>query len=254
MKQTRLLALGACVIGVILSSPLWGSPVTVTENDVYNFAYDTIDTSNTDTGTTIPYSNTLSISDGSSSSITTQNYSGNANYAKFAYGFSHEINNTIGDMSTPDYADSFVNYLIFTATSNAPYTIDGSYAMLGPIGTQMSFYVRLEDLTVGSTVFFDWSRSFNTPDESFLLGVSDDGDDYNDTIGSLSGSMIAGHTYRLFYDAYIQAGTSQNVTMVHSSATGEVSLLIGTVPIPPAFWLFGTGLLSLVGMARRNKA
>jgi len=25
------------------------------------------------------------------------------------------------------------------------------------------------------------------------------------------------------------------------------------VPIPPAFWLFGSGLLGLVGMARRKK-
>jgi hypothetical protein len=33
----------------------------------------------------------------------------------------------------------------------------------------------------------------------------------------------------------------------------NLSYTVNTVPIPPAIWLFGAGLLSLVGMARRKK-
>lgn len=29
---------------------------------------------------------------------------------------------------------------------------------------------------------------------------------------------------------------------------------VGTIPLPPAIWLFGSGLLGLIGFARRNKA
>lgn len=36
------------------------------------------------------------------------------------------------------------------------------------------------------------------------------------------------------------------------SATGEEIFLVRAVPLPPAVWLFGAGLLGLVGVARRN--
>ena len=41
-----------------------------------------------------------------------------------------------------------------------------------------------------------------------------------------------------------------NFTLAWAVQSGDV----GAVPIPPALWLFGTGLLGLIGMARHNKA
>jgi hypothetical protein len=35
---------------------------------------------------------------------------------------------------------------------------------------------------------------------------------------------------------------------------GEIGGMTTVVPIPPALWLFGSGMLGLVGMARRKKA
>lgn len=49
-------------------------------------------------------------------------------------------------------------------------------------------------------------------------------------------------------DEYLIPLASQGLTL----ASGPVS--IGpTVPLPPAFWLLGSGLLGLVAVARRKK-
>lgn len=40
----------------------------------------------------------------------------------------------------------------------------------------------------------------------------------------------------------------------NDASSGQPVLLINTVPIPAAAWLFGSGLLSLVGMARRKRS
>jgi hypothetical protein len=48
------------------------------------------------------------------------------------------------------------------------------------------------------------------------------------------------------------AGT--NFASVTSDPTNILRLEITSVPIPAAAWLFGSGLLGLVGMARRKKA
>ena len=37
-------------------------------------------------------------------------------------------------------------------------------------------------------------------------------------------------------------------------AGGSVGLVVNPVPVPPAVWLFGSGLIGLVGIARRKKA
>jgi len=40
----------------------------------------------------------------------------------------------------------------------------------------------------------------------------------------------------------------------HNFISGSISPVVSTVPIPAAVWLFGSGLLGLVGVARRKKA
>ena len=92
---------------------------------------------------------------------------------------------------------------------------------------------------VGATMLFDWSTSSN-------IGVvnvwdvtsSASGTTYTSTDwdgdGILGGKMINGPF----------AGFSANFNMVEAPAA---------VPVPAAVWLFGSGLVGLVGVARRKK-
>lgn len=61
-----------------------------------------------------------------------------------------------------------------------------------------------------------------------------------------------GDIYTLTYSATVLEGSPSNFggSQYLLSLTGTVS----AVPVPAAIWLFGSGLLGLVGVARRRKA
>ena len=74
-----------------------------------------------------------------------------------------------------------------------------------------------------------------------------------DGIADVSWSGVYGDSYTLFYSATIQAG-GLNGLSYFLKLTGTVEQgLVPAVPVPAAVWLFGSGLLSLVGVARRKK-
>jgi len=61
--------------------------------------------------------------------------------------------------------------------------------------------------------------------------------------GNPVGSFVATSVSDSIFDEFI------------GSAFGEFNFAAASpVPIPPAVWLFGSGLLGLVGIARRKKA
>ena len=61
-----------------------------------------------------------------------------------------------------------------------------------------------------------------------------------------------GDTYTLDYDAVVPQADPSNFGGV--SYTLHLEGTVGAVPVPAAVWLFGSGLLGLVGIARRRKA
>ena len=86
----------------------------------------------------------------------------------------------------------------------------------------------VEILEADSTTNTDWNIAESTPDASGL-------------------------TRR-----YSDSGTWSNTFGVFANSRGSLALNlsgeIATVPVPAAVWLFGSGLLGLVGMARRKGA
>ena len=86
---------------------------------------------------------------------------------------------------------------------------------------------------------------------------------FTDTSGTwtLTGGSVAPlffvDKYDSFYDLYTYSGTGlpYSDTWSHADkfATSHISVY-GVVPIPAAVWLFGSGLLGLIGIARRKKS
>ena len=59
-----------------------------------------------------------------------------------------------------------------------------------------------------------------------------------------------GETYALDMDVHVPAAFTSVPYSLHMEGTINAS----AVPVPAAVWLFGSGLLGLVGVARRKKA
>ena len=60
----------------------------------------------------------------------------------------------------------------------------------------------------------------------------------------------------IFIDNYLYNSTTMTVRMPGAGGvlSDNVSIGVSTVPVPAAVWLFGSGLLGLIGVARRKKA
>ena len=74
-----------------------------------------------------------------------------------------------------------------------------------------------------------------------------------DGIADVSWSGVYGDSYTLYYTATIQSGGFTG-TQYFLKLTGTVEEgLVPEVPVPATVWLFGSGLLGLVGVARGKK-
>lgn len=258
-KSYLLITVCACFFVFVTSSTAWAAPVTVTLSGLNALVNDDGSGSSGDFSgsTAIPTTETLTATSGNSSNITNIIYSGDVGSATFSVDMSHSIDNTDG-LSTfglLDYAQTVNNFFEFTANIDAIYSVSGFYNMLGPAGTTTFLDVLLEDKTTGTSLFQDLTESNSTENESFVLGNIGDGDSSNTNSGFLTGNLIAGHEYKFLFKSLIRSldGNGQE-SLVAATGTGNVTLNIATVPVPATVWLFGSGLIGLIGIAKRKKA
>ena len=120
----------------------------------------------------------------------------------------------------------------WTATTQAVYTTVGAHTWAGSSEQgDFSYNFTLTSTQVAFGLFFDWSVTREIP----VLAIFD-------CVGIMDGDACTGVSG---YAMQIGPFPDQNPTF-----NGTVS----AVPVPAAVWLFGSGLLGLVGVARRRKA
>lgn len=142
----------------------------------------------------------------------------------------------------------------FIPDANVGYALsgffDGSFSEM-PAG--MSFFVSLCDHDVQGNLcnlapylFLSNQSSGSTPNESFTLGAHG-GDGTDELSGSLTGTLIANHTYTISFSASFD---DQYAQFSLPSATGNVTLTF--VPEPGTELLLVTGLAGVAARRRRT--
>lgn len=145
--------------------------------------------------------------------------------------------------------------------------LTGSYSTMGGIDLSDDTILQLGSVTgtsgtgdIGSTVSFGASGSINMVGFSFasftpVVDVFTIGGwqldltsltiiDQTSDILTLSGSgLLSGNTFD---------NTGVNWTFSANSSGSSYSMTVTAVPVPAAIWLFGSGLLGLIGVARRK--
>lgn len=110
----------------------------------------------------------------------------------------------------------------FTTDTNASYTASGIYSNSGGLTKLGGSLIDVDTLT-----YVFQSEQSNIGGLTFLTLGGTAGNDYNILSGSLTGTLLAGHTYIWNGFAYTQAYPTDDGG---AAASGDVSLTIGAVP------------------------
>lgn len=139
--------------------------------------------------------------------------------------------------------------------AGVPYDGSGSHPTLawdffGNLGTNVhdGLTVSGGDSTIDMST---WQVVWGEVPSINMGGDAGAGDGHRATLSCAGGSCEAGESFTLDYSAHVPAGDPSGFGGVlyelHLQGTVEA------VPVPAAVWLFGSGLLGLVGVARRRK-
>jgi hypothetical protein len=207
MRRSIALLLLVCACGI---APKASAAVLITADDTYANVNDA-SSSNTDQQSNTGGTTAIATLPGYSSSVisifnpsnlsATVAQSRAGNYGGIAYG-------------------QVLGY--FTTDSNVPYTAAGTFSNSDGATKLLA---KLRDTTTNYILFESVQQSVGGPAVFNLGGLT--GNDYNVFSGSLSGILLANHSYEWLSYAYTYAfpGPDNGAT-----ASGNVSLSIGAVP------------------------
>ncbi len=132
--------------------------------------------------------------------------------------------------------------IFFSVDEDVNFSASGSHVAIDPLGTEILLRVYLFDQTLREFVFDSHQNSQTTPHESFALGLSE-GDAYTEQVGPLTGTLIAGNDYRLYYLAGVEAPA---FSATSATSSGHISLEMTPIPELVADPVPSLGSLGLV--------
>jgi hypothetical protein len=171
-------------------------------------------------GTSIPSSHLLDLTRGEQYSRTQIDFTGSGNQVTLLNTFSQRQGGAISDTSW-----AMLDALFFSVDANASYSLSGGYSVSDNslTASRVIFRSYIQDATSGLYVAGSDQVSYNTLNESFILGGSG-GDFDNNNFGSLTGTLVAGRFYKFSFLAMNQAFPAANGG---ATSTGFVRLDIG---------------------------
>ncbi|MFK5914193.1 MAG: VPLPA-CTERM sorting domain-containing protein [Woeseiaceae bacterium] len=114
--------------------------------------------------------------------------------------------------------------------------------------------IKFDYLDLGESYYFHYLSISFTPTESSLIAFGFDENGYRGDDGD-PGLLFSGEAlFALDYDTVFGADRVLEYAISPTDSMRISTVGISTVPVPAAAWLFGSGLLGLVGMARRKRA
>lgn len=190
-------------------------------------------------GTAIPTHTMLNAVSGGNQSSTAIDWDVIGGQTILSHGLDHQRSGVVDSYSASYHFPA----MTFTANATEPYEFSGFYNVTDVGGPGSVFMeVDLYDLTISAGVFRNRQVSYGTLNEQFIVGGTG-GDDSNYLVGSPTGVLIAGHSYslepRISMSAYLYADSG-------ATASGNISLKIGTVPEPATLLPLGLGAICLL--------
>lgn len=235
-------AFSAGVVLLVASSPVFAGPIVTITNSTLevraslgfgSLASDLDTVTAFNTGTRIIESGSLGGPTTASHSQAEITYTSSSSNAELDFNFTQTLHG--------DYASSrFTGNIEFTANVDVAYSLSGLFdiAVDPDIDTpEVETLMFLTDLNDYSGLFDDWNYLSGFSGAHFGLG--DPFDSHPSPLsGSLTGNLIAGHSYSLWFD-YRRSDTSQPSPV---ASVGNVNMALSAVPEPSAILLLGMGL------------
>ena len=137
-----------------------------------------------------------------------------------------------------DEATGMTYYMDFSVRASDGYAYSAA-EFLGDDGLMLGYYELFDEtdsLTLGNRAF-----GFNVEDGFFDLGLQIDGGLELFNWDHLATAYYANERGQIIGDGLLAGQTG-----------GQAAYLLAPVPVPAAVWLFGSGLIGLIGLARRK--
>jgi hypothetical protein len=150
-----------------------------------------------------------------------------------------------------DSSAGIVDGIVFTRDPTGSLNVQDPLLLGGNQVLETNGAIVIDFLSPTTAFGFDFDRPTNTETEVTLNVYAED-----------DVTLLASETLSLFFDGFIGFSdlngigkatvSSFSVSIPHVTESRIDNVTFGLIPIPAAIWLFGSGLLGLIGMARRK--